>query len=52
MHHSRLCAILIDCKSSNIDAAAHFWDQALGHPVDAKHPGTRGNWRILGAWHP
>jgi hypothetical protein len=23
MHHSRLCAILIDCKSSNVDEAAH-----------------------------
>jgi predicted enzyme related to lactoylglutathione lyase len=47
MHHSRLCAILIDCKSSNVDEAAHFWDQALGRAIDAKHPGTRGNYRML-----
>jgi hypothetical protein len=47
MHHSRLCAILIDCKSSNVDEAAHFWDQALGRAVDANHPGTRGNYRML-----
>jgi len=32
MHHSRLCAILIDCKSSNVDEATHFWDQALQRP--------------------
>ena len=47
MHHSRLCAILIDCKSFNVDEAAHFWDQALGRAVDLKHPGSRGNYRML-----
>ena len=47
MHHSRLCAILIDCESSDVDAAAHFWEQALGRAVDPTHPGTRGNYRML-----
>ena len=47
MHHSRLCAILIDCKSSDVDEAADFWDQALGRGVDPKHLGTRGNYRML-----
>ena len=47
MHHSRLCAILIDCKTSNVDEAARFWDRALGRAVDADHPGTRGNYRML-----
>ena len=47
MHHSRLCAILIDCKTSNVDEAANFWDQALGRAVNADHPGTRGNYRML-----
>jgi hypothetical protein len=38
MHHSRLCAVLIDCKTSEVDEAAHFWSQALGRAVDSDHP--------------
>jgi hypothetical protein len=34
MHHSRLCAVLIDCKTSDVDEAARFWGEALGRPVD------------------
>jgi glyoxalase superfamily protein len=30
MHRSRLCALLIDCNTSDIDRAAHFWASALG----------------------
>lgn len=47
MHHSRLCALLIDCNTSDIDRAARFWADALGRPVDPDHPGTRGNYRML-----
>ena len=47
MHHSRLCAVLIDCKTADVDAAADFWGKALGRPVDPEHPGTRGNYRML-----
>ena len=47
MHRSRLCAVLIDCKSPDIDAAARFWAAALGRPVDPAHPGSRGNYRML-----
>jgi len=47
MHHSRLCAILIDCKTADVDEAARFWGEALGRPVDFQHPGTRGNYRML-----
>lgn len=47
MHHSRLCAILIDCNTADVDAAAAFWAQALGRAVDSKHPGSRGNYRML-----
>jgi predicted enzyme related to lactoylglutathione lyase len=47
MHHSRLCAVLIDCKADDVDAAAEFWAAALGRPVDPKHPGSRGNYRML-----
>jgi predicted enzyme related to lactoylglutathione lyase len=47
MHHSRLCALLIDCKTSDVDKAASFWAEALGRPVDLKHEGSRGNYRML-----
>jgi predicted enzyme related to lactoylglutathione lyase len=47
MHHSRLCALLIDCKISDVDEAARFWSEALGRAVDSKHPGSRGNYRML-----
>ncbi|MDP9123941.1 MAG: VOC family protein [Pseudomonadota bacterium] len=47
MHRSRLCALLIDCRTSNIDEAAQFWADALGRPIDPGHPGTRGNYRML-----
>ena len=47
MHYSRLCAVLIDCKTSDIDAAARFWGEALGRPVDPGHPASRGRYRML-----
>jgi catechol 2,3-dioxygenase-like lactoylglutathione lyase family enzyme len=47
MHHSRLCAVLIDCKVPDIDEAARFWAAALGRPVDLKHPSSRGVYRML-----
>jgi hypothetical protein len=47
MHYSRLCALLIDCNSSDVDKAANFWAEALGRPIDIDHPGTRGNYRML-----
>ena len=47
MHRSRLCAVLIDCKTSNMDEAARFWSEALGRPVDKAHPSSRGNYRML-----
>ena len=47
MHHSRLCALLIDCKTSDVDEAARFWGEALGRAVDTNHPNSRGNYRML-----
>jgi predicted enzyme related to lactoylglutathione lyase len=47
MHHSRLCAVLIDCKTSDVDEAARFWAAALGRPLDLAHPSSRGNYRML-----
>jgi catechol 2,3-dioxygenase-like lactoylglutathione lyase family enzyme len=47
MHRSRLNGLQIDCKTDDIDAAARFWAEALGRPVDPDHPGTRGNYVML-----
>jgi predicted enzyme related to lactoylglutathione lyase len=47
MHRSRLNGLQIDCKTDDVDAAARFWAEALGRPVDPDHPGTRGNYRML-----
>jgi hypothetical protein len=46
MHHSRLCALLIDCRTSDLDTAARFWGEALGRSVDPNHPSSRGNYRM------
>jgi catechol 2,3-dioxygenase-like lactoylglutathione lyase family enzyme len=47
VHRSRLCALLIDCNTPDIDRAASFWANALGRAVDLDHPGSRGNYRML-----
>ena len=47
MHRSRLCALLIDCNTDDIEAAARFWGAALGRDIDRDHPGTRGNYVML-----
>ena len=47
MHRSRINGILIDCKVDDIGAAASFWAEALGRPIDPNHPGTRGNYLML-----
>jgi hypothetical protein len=47
MHRSRINGILIDCNVEDIEAAARFWAEALGRPVDPDHPGTRGDYVML-----
>jgi hypothetical protein len=47
MHRSRINGILIDCNTDDIQAAARFWAEALGRPIDPNHPGTRGNYVML-----
>ena len=46
-HQSRLCAILIDCNTSDVDEAAAFWAAALGRQIDRQHPGTRDQYCML-----
>jgi catechol 2,3-dioxygenase-like lactoylglutathione lyase family enzyme len=47
VHRSRINGILIDCRVDDIEAAARFWAEALGRPIDPDHPGTRGNYVML-----
>jgi hypothetical protein len=47
MHRSRMNGILIDCNVGDIEAAARFWAEALGRPIDPDHPGTRGDYVML-----
>jgi hypothetical protein len=47
MHHSRICAVLIDCRTDDLEGAARFWSEALGRAVDPNHPGSRGNYLML-----
>ena len=35
MHHSRLCSLIIDCRTDDLTEAARFWSQALGRPIRA-----------------
>jgi predicted enzyme related to lactoylglutathione lyase len=40
MHHSRLCSILIDCRTDDLESAARFWSEALGRPLrEGTNPG-------------
>ncbi|HEV8407922.1 MAG TPA: VOC family protein [Sphingomicrobium sp.] len=47
MHRSRINGILIDCNVEDVEAAARFWAEALGRPIDPDHPGTRGDYVML-----
>jgi predicted enzyme related to lactoylglutathione lyase len=33
MHHSRLCALVLDCRVDELSGAADFWSKALGRPI-------------------
>ena len=46
-HRSRINGILIDCDVDDIHAAASFWAEALGRPINPGHPGTRGDYVML-----
>lgn len=48
MHRSRLSTFVIDCRVSDIDAAARFWGGALGRAVHPE-PGEEPLYRRLDA---
>ena len=33
MHHSRLSALVLDCRTEDLADATEFWSKALGRPV-------------------
>jgi len=33
MHHSRLAALVLDCRTDDLTGAMEFWSKALGRPV-------------------
>jgi len=41
MHKSRLGAVIIDCHTDDLDAAAAFWAQSLGYRVGDEQPDAR-----------
>lgn len=45
MHKSRFCALVIDCKDADLEAAGQFWSAALGRKVK----GQDGNYVSLEA---
>lgn len=47
MHHSRLCSIIIDCNTYDLDGAAAFWSAALGRPVNLDKSGDLEKYRAL-----
>ena len=47
MHHSRLCEIVIDCDTEDLDGAAAFWSGALGRPVNLEKSGNPALYRLL-----
>jgi predicted enzyme related to lactoylglutathione lyase len=47
MHHSRLCAVIIDCNTYEIEAAGKFWSAALGRDIDLEKSGNLAKYRAL-----
>ncbi len=47
MHHSRLCEIVIDCRTNDLDAAGAFWSAALGRPVNLEKSVNLELYRLL-----
>ena len=44
MHRSRLGALIIDCKTDNLDMATEFWSNVLGMPTGQPNDEDAGNY--------
>lgn len=47
MHHSRLAAVIIDCRDGDLDGAAKFWSRALGFPMTGNKAEADSRYRSL-----
>ena len=47
MHRSRLGTIVIDCRTTDLDAAARCWSEALGRPAERPSDPANANFRQL-----
>jgi predicted enzyme related to lactoylglutathione lyase len=47
MHKSRLGTVVIDCQTTDVDAAAAFWSQALGCQAQVLSDPLNANYRQL-----
>lgn len=47
MHKSRLAGFIIDCETTDLEAAARFWSQALGLGVRTQKNPAEANYRAL-----
>lgn len=47
MHHSRLCALVLDCQVDDLEPAARFWSGALGKPIDKLDEDGDGRYAAL-----
>lgn len=47
MHKSRLAGFIIDCRTEDIDRAAHFWSQALGYSLKASAASEDTGYRLF-----
>lgn len=50
MHHSRLSALIIDCRTDSLDEASRFWAGALGR--DAQPPRSPDDVYVVLAGQP
>jgi len=47
MHKSRFAGLIIDCNTSDLDAAARFWGAALGLAAESAANAREGAYRTL-----
>lgn len=47
MHRSRLGAIIIDCRTDDLNEASEFWGQALGYPTQKSEEPEDENYVLL-----
>lgn len=47
MHHSRLCALVLDCQDGDLVSASEFWSRALGKPIETTDEEGDGKYAVL-----